>query len=51
MTRFLFWVLAIIIFLIAPVIPYEEEKNSGVIEVKSKSVAVYVLEKYQENQK
>ncbi len=44
------WLIGIILILFIPVIPYEEEIKDGVIEVRNKSIAVYLFERYEKVQ-
>ncbi len=46
-----YWLLGIILILVFPIIPYDHSEIDGITEVKNKSIAMYVYERYQEIQK
>lgn len=48
--NWIWWLIGILLVLLVPIIPYEEEIEDGVTEVNHKCVAVYLFERYEKVQ-
>ena len=49
--NWIWWLIGICLILLMPIIPYEQEMQDGVVEIKNQSISSYLYERYKTVQK